>query len=81
MTVCVTFNWVFELSTAAKGYQGTDMSIGGDVGGGFILLSGSSNILFIPNTKSSGRFNQTHNDFLWAPSVVLGVVSETKRCE
>lgn len=39
---------------ANKGHLGSDMSIRGG-GGGFILSSWSSNILFILNTKSSGR--------------------------
>lgn len=44
------------------------MSVGG---GGFVLSSGSSDNLFIHNTKSPGRFNQTHNGFLCSSSVIL----------
>lgn len=45
-------------------------------GEGVVLSSGSSNILFIQNTKGSGCFNQTHSGSRCSSSVILKILSE-----
>lgn len=47
--------------------------------GGVVLSSGSSNILFIQNTKGSGCFNQMRSDSLCSFSVILKILSEASQ--